>query len=140
MSKKVYVSARAKYRADEVAEVQRKLQKIGYEVMYDWPSGNTKIAKPYRNSKNRKVNLPAMTKMLRAAADADIFILMDSEGLRGVYIEYGAFLKAALDSPQNRQAYIVGPNSHEREHVFESPPFVHFVDDIEEVYEHLAND
>ena len=135
---KAYVAARARYRAKEVAEIQDTLVDMGYETAYDWPSNNDDIRKPYRNPKNRAHNLNAQEKMLKAAAETDIFIFLDDPGLRGAYVELGAFLHSCMDKPhKNRRAYIVGPESHIRQHVFESPEYVIFQDSIEEVYEDL---
>lgn len=75
--------------------------------------------------------------MLRTAAKADIFILLDDPGLRGAYIELGAFLYDCLKNSTSRVAYIVGKDSHAREHVFESPDYVKFCDTVEEVYKDL---
>lgn len=134
---KVYVAARAKYRAKDVAQIHQQLIKMGCELTYDWPSGNDEIKKPYRELSNRKHNLPAQAEMLKAASSSDIFIFLDDPGLRGAYMELGAFLRDCLDNPKGRKAYIVGPDSHERESVFESPEYVIFCDTIEEVYADL---
>jgi hypothetical protein len=75
--------------------------------------------------------------MLNAAAEADVFILLDEPGLRGAYIELGAFLYQTFKYPGDRKVYIVGPDSHEREHLFESPDFVKFVNSIDDVYKDL---
>lgn len=75
--------------------------------------------------------------MLKQAAKADIFIMLDDPGLRGAYVELGAFLLDCLENSEGRRAYIVGPNSHEREFIFESPEYVLFADSIEEVYKDL---
>jgi hypothetical protein len=75
--------------------------------------------------------------MLNAAADADVFILLDEPGLRGAYVELGAFLHAGLKDTKNQKVYIVGPDSQKREHIFESPEFVEFVNDIAAVYKDL---
>ena len=138
MKSKVYVAARAKYRAQEVADIHRILESMGFEIAYDWPAGDPSIKKPYRNTKNRRANLNTQAMMLKAAAKADIFILIDDPGLRGAYVELGAFLTDCLDNPKGRKAYIVGPNSHEREFIFESPAYVVFADTIDEVYEELS--
>lgn len=135
MAKEVYIAARAKYRAKEVAEIQNTLQEMGYEIAYDWLS--VSIKKPYRSPKNRLHNLKAQEKMLKAAADADILIFMDEPEIRGAYIELGAFLLSCLYNSAGRFAYIVGEHSHEREFIFESPDYVLFKDTIEEVYEDL---
>ena len=135
--KTVYVAARAKYRANEVAAIHKRLKQMGYELTYDWPAGNNEIKKPYRDLKNRKHNLEAQSKMLKAASETDIFIFLDDAGLRGAYMELGAFLRDCLERPKGRKAYIVGPDSHERESIFESPEYVIFRDTIEEVYEDL---
>ena len=137
--KTVYVAARAKYRAEDVADIHNKLRLMGYKIGYDWPTGDDQIKKPYRDAKNRIANLKAQEKMLKEAAKADIFIFLDDPGLRGAYVELGAFLSDCLDNPADRKAYIVGPNSHEREFVFESPEYVVFVSSIEEVYQSLKN-
>ena len=136
---KVYVAARAKYRADEVEEIQKRLSESGYEAISDWTAVVKKIKRPYRDSQNRKANVRLQAQMLQNAKTADVFILLDDEGLRGAYVELGAFLTDCLDSSQNRRAYIVGPNSHTREFVFESPEYVKFCDDIEEVYKDLQS-
>jgi hypothetical protein len=75
--------------------------------------------------------------MLKAAAKADIFILLDDPGLRGAYVELGAFLSDCMSNPVNRKAYIVGPDAHQREFIFESPEYVNFTDNIDEVYKDL---
>jgi hypothetical protein len=111
---KVYVAARAKYRAKDVAEIHEKLKQMGHKLTYDWPAGNDKIKRPYRNPQSRKHNLTAQAKMLKAASEADIFIFLDDPGLRGAYMELGAFLRDCLDRPDGRKAYVVGPDSHER--------------------------
>jgi hypothetical protein len=134
---KIYIAARAKHRSDDVAEIQKNLQKMGYELAYDWSAGDVDIKRPYREPNNRAHNLKAQEKMLKAAAKTDIFILLDDPGLRGAYVELGAFLTDCLNNSKNRIAYIVGPDSHEREFVFESPEYVRFVDTIEEVYKEL---
>lgn len=134
---KVYVAARAKYRSAEVNEIQKKMKEMGYEIAYDWPAGNSEVKRPYRDPDNRKANLATQAKMLKAAADADIFIFLDDPGLRGAYVELGAFLTDCLDNPKGRRAYIVGSNSHEREFIFESPEYVIFADTIEGVYKDL---
>lgn len=136
---KVYVAARAKYRAKDVAEIHKRLKQIGYELTYDWPAGNDEIRRPYRDPDNRKYNLAAQAEMLKSASAADIFIFLDDPGLRGAYMELGAFLRDCVDRPRGRKAYIVGPNSHERESVFESPDYVVFTDTIDEVYEDLKH-
>ncbi|MEX2006720.1 MAG: hypothetical protein WD877_00890 [Candidatus Saccharimonadales bacterium] len=134
---KIYIAARAKYRANEIAKIQKQLQNMDHEITYDWPAGNIEVKKPYRDSESRKHNLSHMQECLEAAKRADIFILIDDEGLRGAYVEYGAFLADCLKRPNGRRAYIVGKDSHQRESIFESPQFVKFVDTIEEVYEDL---
>ncbi len=135
---KVYVAARAKYRANDVAQIHEMLQTMGYELTYDWPAGNDEIRRPYRDPESRKHNLEAQAKMLKAASEADIFIFLDDPELRGAYMELGAFLRNCLDNHLKRKAYIVGPDSHERESVFESPEYVIFCDTIEEVYKNLS--
>ena len=139
MKKKIYIAARVRYRAKEVGKIQKTLQTMGYSVVYDWPAGNTDIKKPYRDPKNRQHNLAAQEKMLKAAAKADIFILLDDEGLRSAYVELGAFLHDCLNNSNGRVAYIVGEHSHDREFIFESPEYVIFAKDIKEVYEDLTN-
>lgn len=134
---KIYIAARAKYRADDVAKIQKTLKSMGHNVAYDWPSGNSEIKRPYRDPRNRKQNLAAQARMLKAAAKADIFIFLDDPGLRGAYVELGAFLTDCLQNSKSRRAYIVGPASHEREFIFESPEYVVFADNIEQVYEDL---
>ena len=52
-------------------------------------------------------------------------------------MELGAFLRDCLDNPKGRRAYIVGPDSHERESIFESPEYVIFCNSIEDVYADL---
>jgi hypothetical protein len=131
----IYVAGRAKHRLNDVAKIQERLKARGHVITYDWPADDGAIKKPYRE--NRPANVKAQEEMLRAAAAADIFILLDDEGLRGAYVELGAFLKDCLDNPQGRRAYIVGPDSHERQFIFESPDFVFFKDSIEEVYKEL---
>lgn len=133
---KVYVAGRAKHRREDVAAIQKKLRSLGYEIAYDWPAGDGIIKKPYRE--NREANLKAQSDMLKAAARTDIFILLDDEGLRGAYIELGAFLTDCLDNPNGRRAYIVGPASHQRQFVFESPDYVHIVDTVDQVYDDLS--
>ncbi len=128
---KIYITARAKHRADEVAEIQKVLQNMGYAIAYDWPLSDPDIKKPYRHPENRKHNLSAQKRMLESAAKADIFILLDDPGLRGAYIELGAFLHDCIKKPKGRQAYIVGKYSHERESIFESPEYIKFADTIE---------
>jgi hypothetical protein len=95
------------------------------------------VRKPYRDPKNRRQNLIVQAKMLKSAAVADVFIFLDDENLRGAYVELGAFLKDCIDRTSGRKAYIVGPDSHKREFIFESPEYVFFVDTIDEVYEDL---
>lgn len=111
---------------------------MGYEITYDWPAGDSDIKRPYRDPKNREHNLASQGRMLKAAAKADIFIFLDDPGLRGAYMELGVFLHDCLHNSQGRRAYIVGPNSYERESAFESPKYVKFIDTIEEVYKDLA--
>jgi hypothetical protein len=41
--KKVYIAARAKYRAADVADIQKSIQKMGFAIAYDWPSGDKAI-------------------------------------------------------------------------------------------------
>lgn len=134
---KVYIAARAKYRSTEVDEIQKNMKEMGYGIAYDWPAGNHAIKKPYRDPENRKANLAAQAEMLKAAAKADIFIFLDDPGLRGAYVELGAFLTDCLDNPKGRKAYIVGPDSREREFIFESPEYVIFMNTIEDVYKAL---
>lgn len=134
---KVYVAARATTRLKEAKELQEKLTQMGHSITYDWANSDDEIARPYRHPKSRAKNSNAITKMLNAAAGADIFILIDEPGLRGAYIEYGAYLHEALKNPKNRKIFIVGPHSAEREHIFESPDFVYFVDSIEDIYKSL---
>lgn len=133
----VYIAARAKFRSDDVAEIQEKLKQKGYEIAYDWPANNSAVKKPYRDPKNRKFNQTAQAKMLEAAARADIFILLDDPGLRGAYVELGAFLTDCLHNSKGRKAFIVGPDSHKREFIFESPDYVYYAKTIAEVYELL---
>jgi hypothetical protein len=121
-----------------VAEIQQKLEKMGHRITYDWPSGNSALKKPYRTEANRKHNLPAQKRMLEAAANADIFILLDDPGLRGAYVELGAFLHDCIKRPEGRTAYIVGEHSQERQFVFESPGYVKFIDNISDVYADLS--
>lgn len=135
---KVYIAARATTRLEDVKIMQRKLVELGYSIAYDWANEDMNIARPYRHRNSRELNSKAITKMLGAAADADVFVLLDEIGLRGAYIEYGAFLHEALKHPKKKKVFIVGPKSHQREHIFESPDFVHFVDTVEDVYTALT--
>ncbi|HET7529018.1 MAG TPA: hypothetical protein VFJ84_02200 [Candidatus Saccharimonadales bacterium] len=129
---KIYVSGRAKTRLADVKQIQRRLTKMGHQVISDWTAADVK--RPYRDPVNREHNIEVQAEMLRKAAKADIFIMLDEPGLRGAYIELGAFLTDCLKNSSGRQAYIVGPDSHEREFIFESPQYVFFCDGIEEVY------
>ncbi len=131
---KIYIAARAKHRAEDVKKIQDKLRSMGHTITHDWASVNDSIRKPYRDPANRLHNSLHVPKFLRAAAEAEVFILIDDPGLRGAYIELGAFLFNITD---NKKVFIVGPDSHERESVFESPDYVYFVDTIEEVYKLL---
>ena len=134
---KIYIAARAKTRQTEVAEIVKRLNDMGHTITFDWASNNQRILKPYRYPKHRKSNKAAIPKMLNAAAEADVFILLDEPGLRGAYIELGAFLYQTFKYPGDRKVYIVGPDSHEREHLFESHDFVKFVNSIDDVYKDL---
>jgi hypothetical protein len=136
----IYIAARAKFRAEEVKAIQERLKEMGHDVTYDWPANNHKVRKPYREPENRKFNLAAQEEMLRAAALTDVFIFLDDPGLRGAYIELGAFLYNCLENSGGRRAYIVGPDSHEREFIFESPEYVIFADTIDEVFEDLVSE
>lgn len=136
---KVYVAARAKTGLVEVKQIQEKLRSMRYEIAYDWATADVNIRKPYRDSVNRKHNLAAQEQMLQIAAKTDIFILLDEPGLRGAYIELGAFLADCIDNSKGRTAYIVGPDAHEREFIFESPEYVILADTIEEVYQDLES-
>lgn len=132
---KVYVSARAKTRLEEVKRIEKELKKRGHRVVSDWST--REVRKPYRDPSNRKFNIESQAEMLKQAAKTDVFILLDDPGLRGAYVELGAFLFDCLKNPDGRKAYIVGPDSHEREFIFESPEYVYFSDSIEQVYEDL---
>jgi hypothetical protein len=132
---KVYISARAKTRLNEVKDIQKELKDLGHEVAYDWTTSGVK--RPYREKANRVHNIEAQAQMLKTAAKADIFIFLDDPGLRGAYVELGAFLTDCLENSTGRKAYIVGPDSHERESVFESPEYVVFAGEIDEVYQDL---
>jgi hypothetical protein len=134
---KIYIAARAKTQLEEVKQIQKKLRSLGHEIAYDWAIADINIKKPYRDSSNRLHNLAATEKMLKTAAKTDVFILLDEPGLRGAYVELGAFLTDCLSNPEGRKAYIVGPDAHEREFIFESPEYVKFADTIEEVYKDL---
>jgi hypothetical protein len=134
---KIYIAARAKTRTDEVKQIQDKLRKMGHIIVYDWAVADVNIKRPYRDPLNRKHNTPAQAKMLKVVSEAEVFILLDEPGLRGAYIELGVFLRQCLDDPA-RRVYIVGPESHLRESVFESPDYVFFADTIEEVYAGLT--
>src|SRR5579862_3505487 len=129
--KTIYISARAKTQLKNVKEIEKILADMGYEIISDWTSANVK--RPYRDPSNRKHNIEIQGKMLKRAAEADIFVLLDEPGLRGAYVELGAFLTDCLKNSSGRKAYIVGPDSHEREFIFESPEYVNFNSDIEEV-------
>ena len=132
---KVYVSARAKTRLSEVREIHAELKTMGFTITSDWV--DQEIKKPYRDPRNRVYNTKLQEDMLRSAAKTDIFIMLDEPGLRGAYVELGAFLTDCLGDSKNRKAYIVGPMSHEREFIFESPDYVVFADDVNSVYEAL---
>lgn len=133
--KQIYISARAKTRLEEVKQIKQKLEKMGHRIAYDWTT--QKVKRPYRDSVNRSENIEIQKTMLEKAANADVFILLDEPGLRGAYVELGVFLHNCLTNSERRYAYIVGPDSHEREFIFESPKYVKFVDTIDEVYEDL---
>jgi hypothetical protein len=135
---KIYIAARAKTRLDEVKQIQDKLRAMGHEIAYDWAVADVNVQRPYRDPENRQHNKAAAEKMLKTAAITDIFILLDEPGLRGAYVELGAFLHDCLKNSKGRKAYVIGPDSHEREFVFESPEYVKFAKDIEEVYKDLA--
>jgi len=135
---RVYIAARAKNRVEEVKKIQKKLKSMGHTITYDWASANADIRRPYREPANRRHNSSAPAKMLRAAAEADVLILLDEPGLRGAYVELGAFLTDTLKRSNGRQVYIVGMDSHEREHIFESAEFVKFANNLDEVYSALS--
>lgn len=134
---KVYISARAKTQLDNVKVIQEKIKALGHQIVSDWTS--VEVKRPYRNPENRQKNAQIQARMLEQAAAAEVFILLDEPGLRGAYVELGAFLADCLSNPQNRKAYIVGPESGEREFIFESPEYVIFADIIEEVYSDLKS-
>jgi hypothetical protein len=135
--KTVYISARAKTQLENVRDIQQKIANLGYQIVSDWTSAIVK--RPYRDLANRQQNIEVQTKMLERAARADIFVLLDEPGLRGAYVELGAFLTDCLNNSKGRRAYIVGPDSHEREFIFESPNYIVFADTIEEVYKDLKS-
>src|SRR5258708_5643778 len=132
---KIYISGMAKTRMAEVEAALQKIRAAGHQISFDWTKSSVK--KPYRDTRHRKHNMTAYEGMLEGAAEADVFVLLDGEGLRGAYVELGAFLFEALKNPKNKKVFIVGADSAEREHIFESPDFVHFVDSLEDVYKDL---
>ena len=134
---KIYIAARAKTRLNEVKKIQEKLSGMGHTITYDWTVANVNVRKPYRELANRGHNESAIPKMIKAATEADVFILLDEPGLRGAYIELGAFLTDVLKRPHRRRVYIVGPDSLKREHLFESPEYVKFAIGIDDVYKDL---
>lgn len=133
--KSVYISARAKTQLNNVKQIEKELTRLGYKIFSDWTSANVK--RPYRDPSNREHNVELQSKMLEKAAKAEVFILLDEPGLRGAYVELGAFLADCLENQSNRKAYIVGANSHEREFIFESPEYVIFANSISDVYKEL---
>jgi hypothetical protein len=134
---RIYIAARAKYRTEDVKKIQDKLRSMGHEITYDWAASNDEIRKPYREESNRLHNASKIPEFLQAAASADVFILLDDPGLRGAYIELGAFMYSKLNDI-NKKVFVVGPDSHERESVFESPEYFYFIDTIEEVYQQIS--
>ena len=105
---KVYIAARAATRLKEVKRIQKRLIAQGHIIAYDWANNDTNIKKPYRDPANRKHNESAQNRMLKTVAKADVLIFLDEPGLRGAYVELGAFLFDGLDSSRKKCVYIVG--------------------------------
>ena len=75
--------ARAKTQAEQVKQIQEKLISTGHTIAYDWASVDVNVRKLYRDPANREHKNIVAPKMLKAAASADVFILIDEPGLRG---------------------------------------------------------
>lgn len=132
----IYVSARAAHGLEPIRAIyRRRLEKLAHTITYAW-ADEEGVRKPYRDPVSRLANLAIQDAMLRGAAAADVCILLADDGLHGALMESGAFLYSCLDRPDGRIGYIVGANS--RQSIFDSPEYVRFVDDIEQVYKELG--
>jgi hypothetical protein len=124
MAERVYLTGRSTASHYDIPELGDLLEVSGYEITWRWwEEGAPK--KPYRSPESHKHNVGVVKEALGSAATADILIQLSQPGMRGVYVEQGAFLAAweRGDNP-NPRMYIVG--GADQEHVFESLPFVSF--------------
>jgi len=109
------------------------LEEHDFTISYKWWNEEI-LPKPFRGNNNPKLHV-IMKNELISAAGADIFVLFSAPGMRGAYIELGAFLADADTS--NKTVYVIG--GAQEEHSFESLSHFVFVDSVDELKQELNN-
>ncbi|HEX9679153.1 MAG TPA: hypothetical protein VGA08_00845 [Candidatus Saccharimonadales bacterium] len=126
---KVYIAARTK-RADDACYLADKLEQEKHSVTFKW--FDEVITNRIQNKGAHRDYYQFVRKALLSASNAEIFILLSDSGMRGTYVEMGAFLLSQLQNPKsNPKLIIVGGEKHS--HIFESVSFTYHVDSVDQV-------
>ena len=126
---RVYIAARLS-RLLEIKEFAVWLESQNFEIAFRWWNQG-EFNRPYRNSNNPELNA-SLKASIAHARDADTFILFSEPGMRGAYVELGAFL---ADESSHKQTYVVGGG--DQDHIFEALDGFVFVKSTEELKEIL---
>jgi len=114
---------------DAVQHILRELQLIGIEPTFDWTTQQQKIQKPYLA--HRSQNRESAETMLRATAEADIFVLVMGGEVYGAIGEFLAYCQA--HTPSHRLAYVLGNPDEFRQSLFMCLNGVIVVETIEDL-------
>lgn len=121
-----------------VKELQRKVEKIGYTIIYDWTENPAQ--KPYEEHIEEAAM--AAEKMTQAVIDCDILIVLWAEGGVGFHIETGGGLIASIISsqiPNQKKKHIFVVGDGKGSSVFYFHKLVKRLASIPELLEELKN-
>ena len=128
---KIYIAARFK-KKKLVQNIQKKLEKVGYSISYDWTKH--KPIKPY--NKHQKTAAKYSENELIGISDCDVFIYISDEGGTTLPMEFGAALILAKNTGKPL-IYVVGKYNDKSPWFFN--PRVIRKGSIDEVIDELEN-
>jgi len=129
MSETVYLAGKLNSGEATIASFGDELEERGHVILEKWYEKGV-LPTPYLD--NLHSSAPAAAAMIRAAYNADVFVLFAQNTIFGAAVELGVALASTAENP-NKKLYLLKPSEAVRQSVFYSDTHIEVIDSLDTI-------